>query len=74
MAEIRSDIPQSLMGTEFPTPVRELTVTADCEQMGKMLHKGQSEQFVFYSDEPERMGGESSHPKPLSYIAAGTGF
>lgn len=74
MAEIRSDIPQSLMGTEFPTPVRELTVTADCEQMGKMLHKGQSEQFVFYSDEPERMGGESNHPKPLSYIAAGTGF
>ncbi len=74
MAEIRSDIPQSLMGTEFPTPVRKLTVTADCEQMGKMLHKGQSEQFVFYSDEPERMGGESGHPKPLSYIAAGTGF
>ena len=74
MEEIRSDIPQALMGAEFPTPRRELTVTADCEQMGKMLHKGQTEQFVFYSDEPESMGGECGHPKPLSYIAAGTGF
>ena len=74
MEEMRSDIPQALMGTEFPTPRRELTVTADGEQMGKMLHKGQTEQFAFYSDEPESMGGESGHPKPLSYIAAGTGF
>ncbi|MCH7653703.1 MAG: hypothetical protein IIB14_08520 [Chloroflexi bacterium] len=74
MEEIRSDIPQALMGAEFPTPKRELTVTADCEQMGKMLHEGRTEQFVFYSDEPEAMGGESGHPKPLSYIAAGTGF
>ena len=41
---------------------------------GKMLHKGQTVEFVFYSDEPEHMGGESDHPKPLSYIAAGTGF
>ena len=74
MEEMRSDIPQALMGTEFPTPVRKFTMAADCEQLGKMLHKGQSEQFVFYSDEPEAMGGEYKHPKPLSYIAAGTGF
>lgn len=74
MEEMRSDIPQSLMGTELPPSGRKLTKTADCEQMGKMLHKGQAEGFVFYSDEPEHLGGESNHPQPLSYIAAGTGF
>ena len=35
MEETRSDIRQALMGTEFPTPARKSTATADCEQMAK---------------------------------------
>ncbi len=71
---MRSDIPQSLLGEEFATPRRELTISAECEHQEKMLHKATTGKFVFYADEPPTLGGEDNHPQPLRYIAAGFGF
>ena len=70
----RSDIPQSLLGTEFTTPVHTVEITAECENKERMLHEGRTGKFVFYADEPPRLGGDDAHPQPLRYIAAGIGF
>ena len=69
-----SDIPQSVLGKEFLSPCREITVAVDCVHRGKMLHEGRRGKFVFHSDEPPAMGGDDNHPAPLTYIAAGVGF
>ena len=69
-----SDIPQSIVGEELPEGVFTSTVVVDCEHIEKMLHKATRNQFTFYSDEPERLGGDANHPAPLAYIVAGIGF
>ena len=69
-----SDIPQAVHGTEFPKPMRTLTMAVDCEHKEKMLHEGRRGEFVIYSDEPPSMGGEDSYPVPLAYVAWGVGF
>ena len=69
-----SDIPQSVQGEELPKGVTRRTVAVDCEHVEKMLHKGTREKFTFYSDEPERMGGDDNYPPPLTYITGGIGF
>ncbi len=69
-----SDIPQSVHGTDIPQRAAKRTVAIDCEHVEKMLHKGTREKFTFYSDEPERMGGDDNYPPPLTYITGGIGF
>lgn len=69
-----SDIPQSVIGEELPPGVTRRTVAVDCENVEKMLHKGQREKFTIYSDEPPRIGGDDNYPPPLTYITAGIGF
>ena len=69
-----SDIPQAVHGTEFQTPMRTVSMVVDCEHQEKMLHQGKRGDFVIYSDEPPRMGGDDNYPPPLAYIAWGIGF
>ena len=69
-----SDIPPSVLGAELPPGVTNRTVAVDCEHVEKMLHRGEREQFVIYSDEPARIGGDDNYPPPLTYITAGIGF
>ena len=68
------DIPQSLLGEELPKGTTRRTIAVDCEHVEKMLHKGQKDQFLIYSDEPPRLGGEDKYPAPLTYVTAGIGF
>jgi hypothetical protein len=71
------DIPHSVHGDDLPQSASggtPRTVAVDCEHVEKMLHKGTRDQFTFYSDEPERMGGDNNYPAPLTYITAGIGF
>lgn len=69
-----SDIPQAVHGTDIPPRATKRTVAIDCEHVEKMLHKGVREKFTFYSDEPDRMGGDDNYPPPLTYITGGIGF
>ena len=69
-----SDIPHSVHGDDLPQRTTKRTLAVDCEHVEKMLHKGTRNQFTFYSDEPERMGGDNNYPAPLTYITAGIGF
>ena len=45
-----------------------------CDHLEKMLHVANHGEFSFFSDEPEKMGGENEFPAPLTYIASGIGF
>ena len=69
-----SDIPQAVLGTEFKTKMRTITMAVDCENQGKMLHEGRRGDFVVHSDEPPGIGGEDNYAPPLAYIAWGLGF
>lgn len=71
---MNSDIPQTVLGDELPKGVNRRTVAVDCEHVEKMLHKGAREHYVFFSDEPETMGGDDNYPPPLTYITGGIGF
>jgi hypothetical protein len=57
------------------TPTVETRVT----HIGMMKHQAQpdearSNQYIFYSDEPEYVGGEDNHPYPLDYFTAAIGL
>ena len=68
------NIPQRVFGEELPKGRSGFTVEVECENKGKMLHEGRREKFTWFSDEPPRIGGDDSHPQPLTYLTGGVGM
>ena len=53
---------------------RVVTIEADTEHIGKMLHQASSRHFTYHSDEPDTLGGDDEHPAPLDYLCAAIGL
>lgn len=53
---------------------RDVVLEVDTEHLEKMHHRASVHGFTFDSDEPASLGGESDHPYPLDYFAAGVGL
>ena len=69
-----SDIPPHIHGKDLPKGIKKSTISVTCDHLEKMLHVANNGEFSFFSDEPEKMGGENEFPAPLTYIASGIGF
>ena len=50
---------------------REVSVQADGVHLERMRHEVRIRDMTIVSDEPESLGGDDAHPRPLDYVAAG---
>lgn len=53
---------------------RVVTIEAETETLGNMLHEARTRTFTFCSDEPSSLGGDDNHPAPLNYMTAAIGL
>jgi hypothetical protein len=52
----------------------DATVRVEMVEGSMQLKRGVAEEFEVFCDEAERIGGNSTYPTPMHYVALGTGF
>ena len=52
----------------------DATVRVEMVEGSIQLKRGLADDFEVFSDEHERIGGNSAYPTPMHYVALGTGF